>query len=353
MVLFAPVSGRLINRYGGRITLITGAAVMGVTYIARVFFSDTVAAVIVGSTVVSIGTAISYAAMPTLIMGSVPITETASANGLNALLRALGTSSSSAAVAAVLGSVTIVVGPVKLPSFAAFQDVFWMAGLMALASCAVAWYIPTRRATTVGLEIAGGLETPGGQERATTQAGESREMVVHGSIRQADRKTGRPAVITVVKTDGTAVDWSRADNDGNYSVVLPGPGKYLVLANALGWAPRAEVLEFVDQNTRQHITLTEQLTLSGMACRGGQPVAGALVTLSEASGQLVRSTRADGGGRYCMPLPEAGRYIVTMLEPDTLLAHARKVVLDVRSAVVDIDAPALHGAAVSDVDRAD
>jgi hypothetical protein len=29
------------------------------------------------------------------------------------------------------------------------------------------------------------------------------------------------------------------------------------------------------------------------------------------------------------------------------------VVLDVRSAVVDIDAPALHGAAVSDVDRAD
>ena len=353
MVLFAPVSGRLINRYGGRITLITGAAVMGVTYIARVFFSDTVAAVIVGSTVVSIGTAISYAAMPTLIMGSVPITETASANGLNALLRALGTSSSSAAVAAVLGSVTIVVGPVKLPSFAAFQDVFWMAGLMALASCAVAWYIPTRRATTVGLEIAGGLETPGGQERATTQAGESREMVVHGSIRQADRKTGRPAVVTVVKTDGTAVDWSRADNDGNYSVVLPGPGKYLVLANALGWAPRAEVLEFVDQNTRQHITLTEQLTLSGMACRGGQPVAGALVTLSEASGQLVRSTRADGGGRYCMPLPEAGRYIVTMLEPDTLLAHARKVVLDVRSAVVDIDAPALHGAAVSDVDRAD
>jgi hypothetical protein len=177
-------------------------------------------------------------------------------------------------------------------------------------------------------------------------------MVVHGIIRQADRAPGRPAVVTVVKTDGTAVDWSRADNAGNYSVVLPGPGKYLVLANALGWAPRAEVLEFVDANTRQHITLTEQLTLSGMVRRGGQPVPGALITLSEAAGQLVRSTRSDGSGRYCVPLPEAGRYIVTMLEPDTLLAHARKVVLDVRSVVVDIDAPALHGAAVSDGDRA-
>ncbi len=177
-------------------------------------------------------------------------------------------------------------------------------------------------------------------------------MVVHGSIRQADRKPGRPAVVTVVKTDGTAVDWSRADNEGNYSVVLPGPGKYLVLANALGWAPHAEVLEFVDENTRQHITLTEQLTLSGTARRGGRPVAGALITLSAATGEMVRSARADAGGRYCMPLPEAGRYIVTMLEPDTMLAHARKVVLDVRSAVVDVDAPALQAAVAGDPDRA-
>src|SRR6478752_5459910 len=345
MVLFAPVSGRLINRYGGRITLITGAAVMGLAYIGRVFFSDTVAAVVAGATVVSIGTAISYAAMPTLIMASVPITETASANGLNALLRALGTSSSSAAVAAALGSVTIQVGSVALPSFAAFQDVFWIAGLGALASCAVAWYIPVKRPAAIGIEVAVG------QERATTEGGESREIVVHGSIRQADRAVGRPAVVTVVKTDGSAVDWSRADNEGNYSVVLPGPGQYLVLANALGWAPHAEVLEFVDENTRQHITLTEQLTLSGTACRGGRPVAGALITLSAATGEMVRSARADAGGHYCMPLPEAGRYIVTMLEPDTLLAHARKVVLDVRSASVDVDAPAMQGATVSNVDR--
>ena len=97
----------MINRHGGRITLITGAAIMGVAYIARVYYSNTVLAVIIGSTLVGIGTAIAYAAMPTLIMASVPITETASANGLNALLRAVGTSTSSAAVAAVLGSVTM------------------------------------------------------------------------------------------------------------------------------------------------------------------------------------------------------------------------------------------------------
>ena len=56
----------------------------------------------------------------------------------------------------------------------------------------------------------------------------------------------------MLKTDGTPVDWSRGDNDGKYSVVLPGPGHYLVLANAAGWVPRAEVLEFVDETSRQH-----------------------------------------------------------------------------------------------------
>ncbi len=175
MVLFAPVSGRMINRYGGRITLITGAAIMGVAYIGRVYYSSTVLAVIIGSTAVGIGTAIAYAAMPTLIMASVPITETASANGLNALLRAVGTSSSSAAVAAVLGSVTMQVGAVTLPSLTAFQDVYWMAGLGALACCAVAWYIPVARRAPVGdaVDLTTMTEPgrhPGGREPGTRRA---------------------------------------------------------------------------------------------------------------------------------------------------------------------------------------
>jgi EmrB/QacA subfamily drug resistance transporter len=337
MVLFAPVSGGMINRYGGRITLIAGAAIMGVAYIGRVYYSSTVLAVIIGSTLVGIGTAIAYAAMPTLIMASVPITETASANGLNALLRAVGTSTSSAAVAAVLGSVTIQVGPARLPSLTAFQDVYWMAGLGALAACAVAWYIPAARRAAAGEHVP--LEALTAQ--GVTRAGENREIVVHGTVRQLDNSPAYPAVVTVVTTEGTPVDWSRGDDDGRYSVVLPGPGKYLVLANARGWVPRAEVFEFVDETSSQHITLMDRLTLSGTVSCGGRSVPGALVTVSEASGQVFQSVRADETGSYCMPLPPAGRYIVTMLEPNTLQAHARKVVLDVRSAVIDLDAPAV------------
>ena len=37
MVACAPVSGTMISRLGGRVTLITGAAIMAVAYLARVF----------------------------------------------------------------------------------------------------------------------------------------------------------------------------------------------------------------------------------------------------------------------------------------------------------------------------
>ncbi len=106
-----------------------------------------------------------------------------------------------------------------------------------------------------------------------------------------------------------------------------------------------ENLEFRDENTHQHITLTDQVTLSGTVRRDDEPIGGALVALSEATGEVVGSVWTDDAGRYHMPLPAAGRYIVTTLEPDTQHAHPRKVVLDVRSAVVDIDVAGLgrHG----------
>ena len=339
MVAFAPVSGAMINRFGGRITLITGGLVMAVAYVARVFLSGNLGAVIVGSTLVSIGTAIAYAAMPTLIMASVPITETASANGLNTLLRALGTSTSSATVAAVLGTVTITVGTITAPSSQAFEDVFWMASAAALVGCAVAWFIPRRVA--FGAAVAAG-EPTAVRVRSGVSAGDSKDVVLHGWIRKSDGGAPYPAVVTVVTTNGDAVDWSRADHDGLYSIALPGPGRYLVLANAQGWSPKAQVMSFEHRSEMtglSEIMLTEQLILSGRVTRGEQPVPRALVSLSEATGASVGALTTDEQGRWCMPLPTPGRYVVAVLAQDTGAAAARKVVLDARSAVVDIPIP--------------
>jgi MFS family permease len=142
MVVFAPLSGRIIRNFGGKTALMAGALVMILGYVGRVFLYDSIAWVIIGSTVVGVGTAIAYAAMPTLIMGAVPITETASANGLNSLVRFIGTSTSSAALAALFTSVTMMVGDIQFPSFDAFRNIFWLAAAASAASMLAAAFIP-------------------------------------------------------------------------------------------------------------------------------------------------------------------------------------------------------------------
>lgn len=84
--------------------------------------------------------------MPDLIMRAVPVTETAAANGLNALMRAVGTSTSSAVTSAVMANMTITLGPVALTSLAGIQTAMVIAGAVGLLGVLVAALIPARPA---------------------------------------------------------------------------------------------------------------------------------------------------------------------------------------------------------------
>ncbi len=334
MVAFSPVSGAMINRLGGRVTLMAGSVIMGVGYVGRVFYDDSLIAIIVGSTVVSIGSAVAYAAMPSLIMANVPITETASANGLNALLRALGTSTASAVIAALLSLVTVTVGTVELPTAEAFRDVFWLAAFAALVSCGVVWFVPkrVRQAVVVSADrpsVVGPVET--------TRVGEGTEIVVRGRVCQSDDLPIAQAVVTAVSLDGQPLDWSRADNGGKFSLALPGAGRYLFIANADGWTPRSRVVDFSGQPDVQRIQLLERLMLTGQVRRGGTGLADALVTLSAHTGEVRAITRTDGEGRYQLRLPPPGHNIVTVMEPDTFSTRSIKIFTTTQSAVADID----------------
>lgn len=329
MVAMSPVSGWWLARFGGRAVLLVGAGLMALTYVGRVFWSDSVAAIVIGSTLVGIGTALAFAAMPTLIMSSVPITETASANGLNSLVRSIGTSLASTLVAAIMATYTVEVGGMFFATELAFQIVLVLGAVAAVICVALASLIPTDRRTHHEREL------------ARAQGGTKQEAVVRGQIRLArpDDSARGTILVSVLDVHGAQLDWSRADNSGRYSVVLPGPGTYVVIANAIGWAPEATVFDFAAGEVEQDLTLAHELTVSGVVTSDGQPASGALVALSEALGKQVGSTRCDDQGRYTFQLPPIGRYVFTAYDPHTGRAQARKVSLTIESEVVDIDIP--------------
>jgi MFS family permease len=146
MMLLSPVSARLIARFGPRPTLMSGAFVIAVGYAFAIVLMDNALELITASVIIGAGVGIAYAAMPALIMGSVPITETASANGLNSLMRSVGTAVSSAVMAAMLAQLTITVGGLPVPSLFGFRATFAVAAFAALAGVALAALVPRTRA---------------------------------------------------------------------------------------------------------------------------------------------------------------------------------------------------------------
>ncbi len=105
---------------------------------------------VVISSVIGAGIGLAYGAMPSLVMGAVPGSETASANSLNTLMRSIGTSLSSAVAGVALAQLTIQLGGVSIPSQPAFQVVMGLGAAAALATLAVAAFLPGHRAAASG-----------------------------------------------------------------------------------------------------------------------------------------------------------------------------------------------------------
>ena len=144
--LMAPLAASVIGRTGPAAALVGGSLWMAAAYAGRTALSSEVWQVVLGSLLVSVGTSLAYAAMPTLIMRSVPLSETASANGLNTLLRSVGTSTASAATAAVVAAGATVVGGVVVPGRGALLGVFWLAAAASVAAGCAAVAVVRMRA---------------------------------------------------------------------------------------------------------------------------------------------------------------------------------------------------------------
>ena len=145
MMALSPVSARLSRKKGPKTTLMVGGGVIAVGYLLSTLLLHNAVEVMIATVIVSGGVGIAYAAMPGLIMGSVPLHETASANGLNSLMRSVGTSVSSAVMATLLAHMTFTVGTRTVPSLAGFRVAFLIAAGAAAVGVLVTLLVPRVR----------------------------------------------------------------------------------------------------------------------------------------------------------------------------------------------------------------
>ncbi|MET8521339.1 MFS transporter [Nocardioides sp. NPDC004968] len=147
MMLFTPVSSRLLTRLGGRGTMAIGAVVLAAGYVVAVFLMDAPWQLMLASCIASAGVGIGYAAMPTLILSNVPAAEAAASVGLNSLMRSMGTTVAGAVMAIVLTSRTTVLAPgmPEIPTAGAFQLCFVIGALAAGVGALIVLLIPRPR----------------------------------------------------------------------------------------------------------------------------------------------------------------------------------------------------------------
>ncbi|MEV6228769.1 MFS transporter [Saccharopolyspora shandongensis] len=146
MMAMAPLSARVSKARGPKTTLMLGAVVVAAGYCLGIVLMSAVWQLVLVSCVIGAGIGLSYGAMPALIMAAVPVAETAAANSLNTLMRAIGTSVSSAVAGAVLAQLTATFGALTVPSEAGFRVIMAMAAAAALLALAIAAFLPRHAA---------------------------------------------------------------------------------------------------------------------------------------------------------------------------------------------------------------
>ncbi|MDQ2699869.1 MAG: MFS transporter [Actinomycetota bacterium] len=142
VMLFAgPISGIVGARIGNKFPLALGGLLAGAGLLGMGFMHDTILSIILWNIVSSTGIGLAFAAMPNLIMDSVPMSRTGEATGFNALIRSVGSSLGSQVVASIL-TAGILVGT-GLPDENAFTVAFIAAAGISILAGVMALLIPS------------------------------------------------------------------------------------------------------------------------------------------------------------------------------------------------------------------
>ncbi|WP_236789744.1 MFS transporter [Amycolatopsis sp. GM8] len=291
MMAVSPVAARVIKRSGPKTSLMLGVAVLGAAYLAGLWMLGEAWQVAVFAAIAGAGVGLAYSSMPALIIDAVPVSETAAANGLNTLMRSIGTSSSSAVVGMVLSHMTTRFGSSSVPSLAGFRTALLIAAGGCVVALVVAAFVPGRRraqpvTTTVSTGVTGVVSGPGGAVAA--------------------------AVVVATDAHGDVAGRVEAGRDGTFELAGLPPGRYTLAASAAGHRPAAHTVDVADgPPARQDVVLGGGGTVRvAVRATDDSALAGAKVTLLDRAGNAVAAGVTGGDGQYRFADLADNRYTV-------------------------------------------
>ncbi|GAA4154804.1 MFS transporter [Leifsonia shinshuensis] len=134
MAVTGFVSGPLERWLGFRTQIVIAAVVMAGSSLSLAFLHGSLAAVATASGVFGIGLGLIYAAITSVVVQSVPATQTGIASGMNANLRTVGSAIGAAVMTAL---VTGTLGAGGLPAESGYTEGFATAGVLAFGAAVV------------------------------------------------------------------------------------------------------------------------------------------------------------------------------------------------------------------------
>ncbi|GLZ55789.1 MFS transporter [Actinomycetospora sp. NBRC 106378] len=232
MMLMSPVTARVSARFGPRTSLQAGLVIIVTAYALGTMLLSEPWHIALVIALVGAGVALAYGSLPDLIMRAVPTDKTAAANGLNTLMRSVGTSTASAVAAVVLSAMIVRTPTYTGPSLAGLQTTLWIAagcGLVALVATTLIPVLPRSRSidSTV-VETEAGVPD-GGHGPA-----------VHGHVRLAGGAPASEAHVTLVDLHGRQLAVVPVEPDGTFRAPVDHPETVLVIASGPGGRPIAQ-----------------------------------------------------------------------------------------------------------------
>ncbi|MFG2289642.1 MFS transporter [Streptomyces sp. NPDC048595] len=281
MMFVAPLYARIAARRGPKVSLLIGMLVIAIGYGAGIGLMSAPWQTVIIAVVVGAGIGLAYSSLPALIIGAVDPSETGAANGLNTLMRSIGTSVSSAVIGMVLAHLSQRVGPATIPTLAGFRVAFLIATAAVLVGVVLACFLPSQRGESRPTLVA--RSTDDAASAADAGGMDDVDAGFRGRVLDTSGAPVTGASITLIDRQGRQAGVTTAAADGGYALAAPAAGAYTLVLGAPGHRPQARTLELSGgEPAHQEARLQPTVTVSGTV-RGpqGRPLADAAVTLVE------------------------------------------------------------------------